>query len=210
MFTIGNHWITGRVNSQDNVIIGCPIGTIVMWTSEQIPYGWRTCNGDSIEVDKVNPSDNPDYYENDPTFGGYYKCNDSRYSKLFHIIGFKFGNEQGGTNQYKVFKLPNFGDRFPYGATIGTTGTTGTTYSNIGVTGGTSSHTLTRSEIQHAHYISSTTSDKGTKVVQAGSTVQSTTDQVYGIGSDSVTNPDRTPFSILPPYTSVLFIIKFM
>lgn len=38
-----------NVNNVPDVYLGCPIGTIVMWPTDNIPSGWLLCDGQSIE-----------------------------------------------------------------------------------------------------------------------------------------------------------------
>lgn len=42
--------ITAEVNGVENVYLGCPIGTIVMWAGQTAPNGWLLCDGTGIPV----------------------------------------------------------------------------------------------------------------------------------------------------------------
>jgi microcystin-dependent protein len=47
--------ITAEVNGVENVYLGCPIGTVVMWVGNTAPDGWFLCNGDRILISRSIP-----------------------------------------------------------------------------------------------------------------------------------------------------------
>ena len=47
--------ITAEVNGVENVYLGCPIGTIVMWAGKTPPDGWLLCDGTGIPVYDSEP-----------------------------------------------------------------------------------------------------------------------------------------------------------
>ena len=91
--------VQAKVNGIEDVYLGVPIGTIVMWPLENPPKGWLFCDGTS-----------------------YYKYN-SPHSKLYEVIGNKYNN---GDTPLTKFNVPNLQSRFPLGASpdysLGVTG----------------------------------------------------------------------------------------
>jgi microcystin-dependent protein len=45
--------VTAEVNGVENVYLGCPIGTIVMWAGNTAPDGWFLCDGTPIPVNEL-------------------------------------------------------------------------------------------------------------------------------------------------------------
>ena len=86
-FIIKDYQLTAKVNNVNNVQIGMPIGSIVMWPGDTAPDGWLLCDGTS------------------------YKRSD--YANLFNVIGNKYNN---GVVLFDRFKVPNLQSRFPLGA----------------------------------------------------------------------------------------------
>ena len=91
--------VQAKVNGINDVYLGVPIGTIVMWPGDTAPYGWLICNGQSC--DKYN----------------------SPHSKLYEVIGNKYNNRDTPLTKFNV---PNLQSRFPLGASpdysLGVTG----------------------------------------------------------------------------------------
>jgi microcystin-dependent protein len=79
-----------------------PTGTIQMWATASAPVGYVLCNGTAISR--------------------------TTFSNLFSVIGTTFGVGDGST----TFNVPDYTNRMPYGATVGTTG--GTTSITLGTT----------------------------------------------------------------------------
>jgi len=69
-----------------------PTGTIQMWATASAPVGYVLCNGVAISR--------------------------TTFSNLFSVIGTTFGIGDGST----TFNVPDYTNRMPYGATIGSTG----------------------------------------------------------------------------------------
>ena len=92
--------VQAKVNGINDVYLGVPIGTIVMWPGDTAPYGWLICNGQRCD-----------------------KTGD--FAKLFSVIGNKYNN---GEVSLTKFKVPNLQARFPLGASsvysLGATGGT--------------------------------------------------------------------------------------
>ena len=86
-FILNDYQLTAKVNNVNNVQIGMPIGSIVMWSGDTAPEGWLLCDGTA------------------------YKRND--YANLFNVIGNKYNN---GVVLFDRFKVPNLQSRFPLGA----------------------------------------------------------------------------------------------
>ena len=86
-FILNDYQLTAKVNNVNNVQIGMPIGSIVMWPGDTAPEGWLLCDGTA------------------------YKKSD--YANLFNVIGNKYNN---GVVLFDRFKVPNLQSRFPLGA----------------------------------------------------------------------------------------------
>jgi microcystin-dependent protein len=125
------------------------------------------------------------------------------YSALFSIIGTTWGIGDGST----TFNIPNLIGKFPIGAgviPIGNSGGAATVTLSIG---NLPSHTHTITDPGHSHstLAAASTSTAGAAagdVTTGGTTGTSTTGiTVNATGSG-------TPFSILPPYAAILWMIK--
>ena len=79
--------VQAKVNGINDVYLGVPIGTIVMWPLENPPKGWLICNGQSC--DKTG-----------------------EFEKLFNVIGNKYSDRDTPLTKFKV---PNLQARFPLG-----------------------------------------------------------------------------------------------
>ena len=91
-FILNDYQLTAQVNNVNNVQIGMPIGSIVMWAgtvddTHSAPEGWLLCDGKK-----------------------YTKID---YKDLFNVIGNKYNN---GVILLNEFKVPNLQARFPLGA----------------------------------------------------------------------------------------------
>ena len=86
-FILNDYQLTAKVNNVNNVQIGMPIGSIVMWPGDTAPDGWLLCDGTT------------------------YKRSD--FTNLFNVIGNKYNN---GAILFDRFKVPNLQSRFPLGA----------------------------------------------------------------------------------------------
>lgn len=87
-FILNDYQLTAQVNNVNNVQIGIPIGSIVMWAGpgNTPPEGWLLCNGAT--------------------------CKRSDYENLYNVIGMKYG----GNKSTGEFNVPNLQSRFPLGA----------------------------------------------------------------------------------------------
>ena len=81
--------ITAQVNNVNNVQIGMPIGSIVMWAGYTIPEGWVLCDGTSY-------------------------LTSGEFNKLYKALTYR-GNNQPIPFQEK-FNVPDLRGRFPLGA----------------------------------------------------------------------------------------------
>jgi microcystin-dependent protein len=93
----GNFTVPGNATVTGNLTVTgsstiAPIGSILMWSTGSAPTGYLLCNGDAVSR--------------------------STYAALFAVIGTTFGTGDTTT----TFNLPNYVNRMPYGATVGTTG----------------------------------------------------------------------------------------
>jgi len=104
-----------------------PAGSIQMWATGTAPSGYVLCNGAAISR----------------TF----------YSTLFAVIGTTFGVGDGST----TFNVPDYTNRMPYGAAVGTTGGS-TTISTSNLPSHTHTGTTNGQSVPHSHTYSGTTS----------------------------------------------------
>jgi microcystin-dependent protein len=104
-----------------------PTGSLIMWPSNTIPSDWKLCDGSAIS--RVT------------------------YATLFSLLGVAFGAGDGST----TFNLPNYKNRFPYGADAVV----------VGATGG--SATITTNNLpSHTHTFSTTVSSTGSGTTSTG------------------------------------------
>lgn len=110
------------------------------------------------------------------------------YPRLYAVIGTAYGNPGGGN-----FNVPNMTNRFPYGGT------------SLGTTGGTSTITLTIGNLAPISFSITAGQNAGTTAGTAA--------EWSGSGSSAAVNTQTqgssTPFSILNPYVTVEYIIKY-
>jgi len=160
-----------------------PTGSIQMWSTGTAPTGYLLCAGAAVSR--------------------------TTYAGLFAIVGTTFGSGDGST----TFNLPNYTNKFPYGATVGSTGGSADSV----VVSHTHTATSTVTDPQHNHTITPFSNSPGggggtpggdwkfdlggtvnTSSSSTGITV-STTNSTEGV---SGTNAN------LPPYLGINFIIK--
>jgi microcystin-dependent protein len=72
------------------VTLGVPIGTIIMWPSDEIPEGWLLCDGKEYPI--------------------------LRYAALYGVIKRKYGYYSVNNSSYRMFRVPDFRGMFPIGA----------------------------------------------------------------------------------------------
>ena len=162
-----------------------PTGTINMWPTASAPTGYLLCQGSAVSR--------------------------ATYAALFAIIGTTFGVGDGTT----TFNLPNYTNRMPYGATVGTTG--GSADAVV------VSHTHTASSAvtdpSHWHYQPNSGGAGGTITAPygLGNTGNGAYTGYYGTGVSTTgitvaTTNTSTGVSgtnaNLPPYLGITFIIK--
>ncbi len=164
------------------------LGTITMYGGSDTPNGWLTCNGDAVSR--------------------------TTYSILFSLIGTTYGVGDGST----TFNIPDMRDSFPIGVKTSTF--------DIGDTGGSSTIVLTTTELpshthtisavgDHTHTLETYTAGSGggrvfaytsrtTGFVTFGTSVEP--DHTHG-GTGNSGEISPTAVNILPPYTSLNFLI---
>jgi microcystin-dependent protein len=164
---------------------GVPTGGLVMWPTGSAPSGFLLCTGAAVSR--------------------------TTYAALFAIVGTTFG--AGDTTT--TFNLPNYTNRVPYGATVGTTG-------------GTADAVV----VSHTHTATSSVVDPGHAHTIVDGQVNTRTNPFFnwvGTGGASVgvsganTNTNTTGITVsttnstegvsgtnanLPPYLGINFIIK--
>ena len=167
---------TAFVNASITANPGVLSGSLLMWPTTSAPTGYLNCDGTAVSR--------------------------STYASLFAVVSTTFGSGDGST----TFNLPNYTNRMPYGATIGSTGGS----ANAIVVSHT--HTATVTDPNHSHAVNAVgfTGD-GSFALGSGSgqpQVTSTSPAVTGISvSNSTTGVSGTNAN-LPPYLGINFIIK--
>jgi microcystin-dependent protein len=185
-----------------------PTGSLIMWPSNTIPSDWKLCDGAAIS--RVT------------------------YATLFSLLGTAFGAGDGST----TFNLPNYKNRFPYGADAVVVGATGgsTTIS----TSNLPSHTHTfsgtsgamNSNQSHSHSINDPGHVHGNVPLYGGDVDRGGQPSLFSLDDQGVTASAGTGISInssnidhthgfsgttastgsgtdfLPPYLGINFIIK--
>lgn len=159
-----------------------PTGSLIMWASNTIPSDWKLCNGAAIS--RVT------------------------FSTLFSLLGTTFGAGDGTT----TFNLPDFRNKFPYGADSVAVGGTGGSADSI-VVSHTHTATSTVSDPGHSHSIGASMQLYGnpstslvytqignvnTGAVVTGVTVATTNASTGSSGTNAN----------LPPFLGINFIIK--
>lgn len=86
-FILNDYQLTAQVNNVNNVQIGMPIGSIVMWAGSTAPDGWLLCNGTPYSTS-------------------------GEFKNLFNVIRMTYGGNKGSG----TFNVPNLQSRFPLGA----------------------------------------------------------------------------------------------
>jgi microcystin-dependent protein len=155
---------------------GAPTGGLIMWGTGTAPSGWLLCNGAAVSR--------------------------TTYAALFAVISTTFGVGDGST----TFNLPNYTNRMPYGATLGTTG------GSADAVVVSHTHTATVTDPGHVH---SYTAPSGAPNNAAGGipdyitiTTSNTASAVTGISVSNSTAGVSGTNANLPPYLGINFIIK--
>ena len=146
-------------------------GSIQMWSTGTAPTGYLLCGGAAVSR--------------------------TTYAALFAVIGTTFGSGDGST----TFNLPNYTNRFPYGATLASTG--GTADAVV------VSHTHTITDPGHSHVVTyrpDLAGGTGGYNLAGNTNTVNTNSATTGISVDTAgvsgTNAN------IPPYLGINFIIK--
>lgn len=179
--------VQAKVNGINDVYLGVPIGTIVMWPLENPPIGWLICNGTS------------------------YNRNNPLYSKLYDVIKRKY-TADSVLNPW--FQVPDLVQKFPLGAANSKPYKLGATGGTEQVTLETDqipahSHQLTEMLTTNSE---ATKTWKGVNF--NGSTSGRIENFVFGDGGrypKTATDGGKgNPHNNMPPYLTLNFIIKYM
>ena len=171
---------TAFVNASITANPGVLTGSLLMWPTTSAPTGYLNCDGTAVSR--------------------------TTYASLFAVVSTTFGVGDGTT----TFNLPNYTNRMPYGATIGSTGgSTTTTISQANIP----NYNLTVTDPTHAHTANNF-------IVFTGS------GQTYGAGGGKMNNNtgtlteaastgisvnsggSGTAMNTISPYLGINFIIK--
>ena len=165
-----------------------PSGSIQMWPTATAPTNWKLCDGSAISR--------------------------TTYAVLFQLIGVTFGAGDSST----TFNLPNYTNRMPYGATVGTTG--GSADAVVVSHNHTATSTSTVTDPGHTHTTTSPYMSADSGPTNVRNDVRS-----FGFSQYSTINSAVTGISVststtntaagvsgtnanLPPYLGINFIIK--
>ena len=190
--TTGTLKIEGKIHDGTGIIV--PVGSILAFSGEEAPEGWFLCDGSSIDS--------------------------STFKDLFDVIGYKYGKSESG-NQ---FSLPNLQGRCPIGINKNDS-----VFNTLGKNGGNKTHQLSVNQMpSHSHQVSdpdhshgyteerrSTPSvhldydkkQRGNHNTGTQKVEKSTTSSGTGISIQSTGGGGS--FSLLQPYLTLNFIIKF-
>ena len=156
-----------------------PTATINMWPTASAPSGYLACDGTAVSR--------------------------STYATLFAVVSTTFGVGDGTT----TFNLPNYTNRMPYGATVGTTG------GSADAVVVSHTHTATVTDPTHFHGNANTWSGWNSgggsnNGINGGvsTTANNTAAASTGISVANSTTGVSGTNANLPPYLGINFIIK--
>jgi microcystin-dependent protein len=150
-------------------------GSLLMWPTASAPTGYLACDGSAVSR--------------------------TTYAALFAITSTTFGVGDGST----TFNLPNYTNRMPYGATIGTTG------GSADAVVVSHTHTATSTDSGHTHTVPSGATGSSTPTGPGGAAAPNP--QTTATGNAVITTTIATAGvsgtnANLPPYLGINFIIK--
>jgi microcystin-dependent protein len=167
-----------------------PTGSLIMWASNTIPSDWKLCNGAAIS--RVT------------------------FATLFSLLGTTFGAGDGTT----TFNLPDFRNKFPYGAdSVAVGGTGGTADAIVVAHTHTATSTSTVTDPGHFHnlapYSAITGGGPERPAVNAGNsgvasydTNTVTTGVTVATSTTNTSTGSSGTNANLPPFLGINFIIK--
>lgn len=224
-----NDGAVGKVNEVDNVELGCPIGTVVMWagrmgegvTDGDLPHGWLLCDGSRIYLSSLSQPSIPEGFTSINIGGRKFTNTDiGELQKLVNVIGHKWSVNEGEV------RLPNLRQRFPLGAD----NSQSTTFKEqnisdgiekyydvtLGSIGGDSKHELTIEEIpSHNHSFYEDLKGKNVGSGSSEGVLNARGDGEFQVGkaftTDKSGGSDYGTFkhSNVPPFLAINFIIKY-
>lgn len=167
-----------------------PTGTIVAFAGTTAPDGWYMCNGATVSK------------SSDPT--------------LYNVLGTRYGTGDGSSGS---FSLPDLTARMPVGAHMNTSQSTVYKYGLATRSGSEQTKLGTAHLAPHTHPQTSFTGNTGSKPIPgAPSRVRTmytsytptnkTGYKQYSSGGTTGSTGNGTPFSNMPPYLALNYIIK--
>lgn len=189
--------ISSALSAEGNSSI--PTGTVQAFAGETIPEGWMLCDGSAISRIDFN-----DLFE---VIGEKYGTGDGTFTMEWSDTNGDGNMQQDEfTNIPSTFNIPDLRGRVIIGPDNmgGNNAGVVQNLNDIGVTGGSETHTLSIEEMPtHSHSI---TTISGGQHTDAGS--GSYTDYSTFSEQQTSTEGENQPHNIMQPYTSINYIIK--
>jgi len=168
---------TAFVNASITANPGVLAGSLLMWPTASAPTGYLNCDGTAVSR--------------------------TTYAALFAVVSTTFGTGDGST----TFNLPNYTNRMPYGATIGSTGgSTTTTISQANIP----NYNLTVTDPGHAHSYTTPSLSPNNAAGSIPDYIR-TTGATTGTATTGITvssGGSGTAMTTISPYLGINFIIK--